>query len=113
MLALFQNNLGIIIKTSLLSRPNQLISARSINLEQYKKYNKMAISGEYESHPYWIDDYESGCSMYGRQISGGLLYNTGFKGELARSGFSKNYLEDLIYGINTSWRKNILYKKCN
>lgn len=66
---------------TLLSRPKQLISARCINSQQYKKYNRIAVKGQYEDIPYWIDDYFSMCTMEGRQISGGVAY-TGWEENL-------------------------------
>jgi len=60
---------------ALLSMPNQLIAARSINLEHIKKYKKKISNlGEYSDEAYWVDDYIALTGKPGASISCGLYY---------------------------------------
>lgn len=60
---------------ALLSMPNQLISAKSINLEHIKKYKKMIQNlGKYNDESYWVDDYDAHTGAPGKSISCGLSY---------------------------------------
>lgn len=60
---------------ALLSFPNQLISARSINLEHIKKYKKeISNLGQYNDKSYWVDDYIALTGKPGASISCGLFY---------------------------------------
>lgn len=60
---------------ALLSMQNQLIAARSINLEHIKKYKKEIYNlGEYYDKSYWVDSYTTLTGKPGASISGGLFY---------------------------------------
>lgn len=64
-----------LVCSTLLSLPNQLISARSINLEHIKNYKRdISNLGPYYSKFYWVDDYIALTSNPGKQISCGLFY---------------------------------------
>lgn len=60
---------------ALLSLPNQLISARSINLEHIKNYRRFISNlGEHNDEDYWVDDYIAMTGKPGSSISSGLYY---------------------------------------
>lgn len=69
----------------LLSRPNQLISAKCINERQYEMYREFAPSGEYDNKAFWIDGYSSSCGMVGKSISCGMFYAIGRVGDFCRA----------------------------
>lgn len=81
---------------TLLSRPSELIFAKNLSREQYRKNRSISRFGEYQNKDFWLEDYHSSCGKVGESISAGLCY-TAFRGSLA----SSNMCEIIGGGSNT------------